>query len=159
MRPLACARNRSKVAGERNDGSDIVTVFVAWVLLHGMSASLALVGFDRTLQLTRRIAPDPERTGAGGDVALVRRVSRAIGRAKRWHLRMTPDDCLPVALAGVCMLRRLGVPADLVLGVQTFPFDAHAWVEAGRHIIDFPSDRYTRFSGVKMIDSRRDGRC
>lgn len=132
---------------------DIVAAVVAWTLLHCMSLSLAVLGFQRTLQLTRRLAPEVEREAADDVLvhdALVQRVVRAIGRAKRWHLRMTAEDCLPVALTGMCMLRRLGAQADLVLGVRTFPFHAHAWVEAERQVIDFPPNKYKHFSGVNM---------
>lgn len=37
--------------------------------------------------------------------------------------------CLEQSLALFTCLRRLGVAADLCLGVQPFPFIAHAWVE------------------------------
>ncbi len=46
-------------------------------------------------------------------------------------------DCLPRSLALFAYLRRLGHPAEHVIGVQVYPFGAHAWVEChGRLLLD-----------------------
>lgn len=37
--------------------------------------------------------------------------------------------CLQRSAATVCLLKRFGVPAHMVIGVQHMPFIAHAWVE------------------------------
>jgi hypothetical protein len=51
-------------------------------------------------------------------------------------------QCLQRSAATVCLLRRYGVPARMVTGIQEFPLRAHAWVEVdGRVINDKP---YTR---------------
>jgi hypothetical protein len=45
--------------------------------------------------------------------------------------------CLQRSAATTCVLRRYGVPAEMVIGVQKLPFRAHAWVEcAGQAIND-----------------------
>jgi prolyl oligopeptidase len=50
--------------------------------------------------------------------------------------------CLQRSAATVCLLRRYGLPALLVIGIQEVPFKAHAWVEVnGRVVNDKP---YTR---------------
>ena len=47
--------------------------------------------------------------------------------------------CLQRAAATTRLLRRSGVPAEMVIGVQQCPFRAHAWVEvAGRIANDNP---------------------
>lgn len=47
--------------------------------------------------------------------------------------------CLQRSAATTCLLRRAGVPAHLVIGAQTLPFKAHAWVEVeGRVVNDKP---------------------
>jgi hypothetical protein len=38
-------------------------------------------------------------------------------------------ECLEQSLVLLILLRRRGLPAQLRLGVQNFPFSAHAWVE------------------------------
>jgi Transglutaminase-like superfamily len=47
--------------------------------------------------------------------------------------------CLQRSSATVCLLRKHGFPAQLVIGAQYLPFKAHAWVEInGRVVNDKP---------------------
>jgi hypothetical protein len=47
--------------------------------------------------------------------------------------------CLQRSAATACLLRGNAIPAELVIGVQQWPFRAHAWVEvAGRIANDKP---------------------
>lgn len=43
--------------------------------------------------------------------------------------------CLQSAAAAVCLLRFHGIPADLVIGVQRLPFEAHAWIESDGQVV------------------------
>ena len=52
--------------------------------------------------------------------------------------------CLQRSAAAVCLLRALGVPANLVIGAQQLPFRAHAWVEVeGKVVNDKPDVSHT----------------
>ena len=47
--------------------------------------------------------------------------------------------CQQRSAATACLLRKCGVPAQLVIGAQQMPFKAHAWVEVdGRVVNDKP---------------------
>ena len=47
--------------------------------------------------------------------------------------------CLQRSAATACLLKRHGVPAQMVIGAQQIPFKAHAWVEvSGRVVNDKP---------------------
>jgi hypothetical protein len=47
--------------------------------------------------------------------------------------------CLQRSAATTCLLKRYGVPAQMILGAQQMPFKAHAWVEVdGRVVNDKP---------------------
>jgi hypothetical protein len=47
--------------------------------------------------------------------------------------------CLQRSAATACLLKRNGVPAQMVIGAQQMPFRAHAWVEVeGRVVNDKP---------------------
>jgi hypothetical protein len=47
--------------------------------------------------------------------------------------------CLQRSAATACLLKRHGVPAQMVIGAQHMPFKAHAWVEVdGRVVNDKP---------------------
>jgi hypothetical protein len=129
----------------------------AWLCLHGMSILLAVCGFDRTYRLaTGSVARRVRHGRAAGDGAppaladVVAKVTRALVDAKRWHLRMTEDDCLPVALTGMWLLRWRGLEGHLVLGVKRYPFGAHAWVQVHECVIDFPPDMHKQFVGINM---------
>ncbi len=44
--------------------------------------------------------------------------------------------CLQRAAVTTCLLREAGIPAELVIGVQTLPFCAHAWVEVKGAVVN-----------------------
>lgn len=44
--------------------------------------------------------------------------------------------CLQRAAATACLLKRFGIPARMVIGVQRLPFKAHAWVEVAGCIVN-----------------------
>ena len=44
--------------------------------------------------------------------------------------------CLQKSAATVCLLRRCGIPAQMVIGAQKLPFKAHAWVEIDGQVIN-----------------------
>jgi Transglutaminase-like superfamily len=65
------------------------------------------------------------------------RVCQAVDNFCIWYPRCVL--CLQRSAATTCVLRRYGIPAQMVIGVQRLPFRAHAWVEcAGRAINDKP---------------------
>ncbi|MBX7431198.1 lasso peptide biosynthesis B2 protein [Mycobacterium sp. Y57] len=65
--------------------------------------------------------------------------------------RDAPMDCLPRSMALARFLRCAGWPAEHVLGVRLYPFEAHAWVELQRTPIH---DR-TDVGGVYTVINRR----
>lgn len=72
-----------------------------------------------------------------GPTAPVDRICRAVDLAALWYPRRVL--CLHRSAAVTCLLRRYGVAARMVIGVQQIPFRAHAWVEAeGRVVSDKP---------------------
>jgi Transglutaminase-like superfamily len=50
--------------------------------------------------------------------------------------------CLQRSAAATCLLKNLGVPAELVIGAQQMPFRAHAWVEVDGRVVNDKS--YTK---------------
>ena len=60
---------------------------------------------------------------------------RAVDLACIWYGKKVL--CLQRSAAATCLLRRHGIPAQLVIGTQQIPFHAHAWVEGdGRVVTD-----------------------
>jgi Transglutaminase-like superfamily len=68
---------------------------------------------------------------------LVEHVCFAVDMACIWYWREAL--CLQRSAATTCLLRKMGAPAQLVIGAQQMPFKAHAWVEVdGRVVNDKP---------------------
>jgi hypothetical protein len=44
--------------------------------------------------------------------------------------------CLQRSAATACLLKRNGVPAQMVIGAQQMPFKAHAWVEVNGQVVN-----------------------
>jgi prolyl oligopeptidase len=61
------------------------------------------------------------------DQSSVDRVCRAVNYACVWYPKQVL--CLQCSFVTTYLLRKQGVPAQMVLGAQKLPFKAHAWVE------------------------------
>jgi hypothetical protein len=71
------------------------------------------------------------------DADASQKICRAVDIACVFYFKEV--QCLQRSAAAVRLLRRHGVPAELVTGVQQWPFRAHAWVEiAGQVVNDKP---------------------
>ena len=67
----------------------------------------------------------------------VEQICRAVDMACIWYWKEAL--CLQRSAATACLLKRTGVPAQMVIGAQQMPFKAHAWVEVdGRVVNDKP---------------------
>jgi hypothetical protein len=107
-----------------------------------LQAALELVRFDAYLlrgdfcALYDRVHSYPVADGTAPTDA-VERVCSAIDRVCIWYWKEAL--CLQRSAATACLLRRFGVPAQMVIGVQPMSFQWHAWVEvAGRVVNDRP---------------------
>jgi Transglutaminase-like superfamily len=67
----------------------------------------------------------------------IERINFAIDMACIWYWKEAL--CLQRSAATACLLKKYGVPAQMVIGAQQMPFKAHAWVEVdGRVVNDKP---------------------
>jgi Transglutaminase-like superfamily len=64
----------------------------------------------------------------------VERICSAIDMASIWYWKEVL--CLQRSAATACLLKKYGVPAQMVIGAQQMPFKAHAWVEAGGRVVN-----------------------
>lgn len=110
-----------------------------------LQAYLQLIHFDLYLArksfiaLYRKVRNSPIRTNPGSPHS-VEQICSAIDIACIWYWKEVL--CLQRSAASTCLLRRYGVSAQLVIGVQQLPFKAHAWVEVDGSVVN---DRpYTR---------------
>jgi hypothetical protein len=61
-------------------------------------------------------------------------VVRAVNLACAFYFKKVL--CLQRAAVTTCLLRKAGIPAELVIGVQTLPYCAHAWVEVEGAVVN-----------------------
>lgn len=107
--------------------------FRAYLLLLSFDAAIARGQFN---MLYRRVGDRAVRhSSASSKLALA---CSAINLACAFYFKEV--QCLQRSAALVCLLRDLGIPAQLVIGAQQLPFRAHAWVEVNGEVInDSPS--------------------
>ncbi len=107
-----------------------------------LKAYLKLIHFD--LYLARdnfaalyekvRNYPTGSQVPAANTVELI---CSAVDMACIWYWKEAL--CLQRSAATACLLKKYGVPAQMVIGAQQMPFKAHAWVEVdGRVVNDKP---------------------
>jgi len=92
--------------------------------------AIAQGSFDRVYSTVRN-CPIDIRTPTE-DAA--ERVNSAVNMACIWYWKEVL--CLQRSAATTCLLRRHGVPAQMVIGAQQLPFKAHAWVEIGGCVVN-----------------------
>ena len=102
----------------------------AWVELLRVDIQLTFRGFAaihaRVKKCQRNVSTDPLRTTSD--------ICRALDVACVLYFKEVL--CLQRSASTVCLLRGYGIPAELVIGVQQWPFRAHAWVEVESQIVN-----------------------
>jgi len=62
------------------------------------------------------------------------RICSAVDVACIWYWKKV--RCLQRSAATACLLKRYGVPAQMMIGAQQMPFKAHAWVEVDAMVVN-----------------------
>ena len=110
----------------------LLLLALAWV-------SLRVFGWARTVRLWRIGRVDRAGPWVEGLAPTVVGLDEAVRTAAASHILNT--QCKERAVVAWHLLRnRWGLPAELVVGILAFPFQAHAWVECGPMVVtDDPS--------------------
>ena len=113
-----------------------------------LAAFTGLLAFDLLLKLRgfqsliEKVEHWPTAELRTTDVDLCRRVRAMVDRAQMYYPQKAM--CLQHSAVVTCLLRRRGVPAQMILAAQTLPPKAHAWVEVdGRVVNDFAAVQNT----------------
>lgn len=119
-------------------GRSVLHVFLHGVLLTRLTIEawtalaifdvLRAAGFARLHSWLRRV---PVRTP--GHV-ISSDVVWAVDEACVWYVRRAA--CLQRSVVSTWLLRRHGVPATLVIGCRSLPFESHAWVEVDGAVVN-----------------------
>ena len=102
----------------------------AYLLLILMDLYLGRDDFSGLYERVRGTAIRERRPGQDATEA----ICRAVDLASIWYRKQVP--CLQRSAATTCLLRRHGIAAELVIGAQSMPFRAHAWVEVRGQIVN-----------------------
>ena len=108
-----------------------------WEALAGLAA-YDLFGFGKNFCRTYEFVRGwkPAMRPYNGDI--VDRVCKAVNHACVWYPKRVL--CLQRSAVTTCLLRRCGVPAQMVMGAQKLPFKAHAWTELDGRPVNERSD-------------------
>jgi len=111
--------------------------FLTW------KAFIALLGFDvlgfsRNFAKMHRFVSSRKVSPRLAAPDAVHRVCDAVNNACVWYPKRVL--CLQRSAVVTCMLRRYGVPAQLVMGAQKVPFKAHAWTEVDGRAVNERND-------------------
>jgi hypothetical protein len=112
----------------------------AWVGLAAFDLALR-VGFARAHERVRRCIV---RTRPGTTMS-TEQIVWAVDEACVWYVKRAP--CLQRSAVATRLLRRHGVPAELVIGYRPIPFESHAWVEVGGRVVN-DRPQYQKFFTV-----------
>jgi Transglutaminase-like superfamily/Coenzyme PQQ synthesis protein D (PqqD) len=102
----------------------------AFVGLFAFDLLVKFAGFDA---LIKKVESWPTAEPRKTHREICRRVRTTVDRAQMYYPKKAM--CLQHAAVVTCLLRRRGVPAQLVLGAQEFPPKAHAWSEVMNEVV------------------------
>jgi hypothetical protein len=105
--------------------------FAAFVGLLSFDLLLKLRGFQ---SLIKKVEHWPTTKPHTTDPELCKRVRATVDRAQMYYPKKAM--CLQQSAVVTCLLRRRGVPAELVLAAQEFPPKGHAWSEVEGIVIN-----------------------
>ncbi len=101
--------------------------------------SFRLLGWSHTISLWQNWHLPIDKSDTSESKKVIEEVDRVIREAAAWKLFL-PMVCKERALVGYHILRAFyGLPATLVVGIDRYPFQIHAWVECdGKIVTDDP---------------------
>ena len=129
-RPRSAGLARALHKASTLSRDDWATLAAALGLLPAVSVGLKLLGLRRIVALVEALATASGR-GAGDDPRGVARAAWLVEIAARGCLPR--PTCLTKALVVFSLLKRRGLPAEVVIGVTKArgPLEGHAWVQLG----------------------------
>jgi hypothetical protein len=104
-----------------------------------LEAYLSLIRFDFYLarsdfeSLYNKVRNYPARKQISS-IDSIKRICAAVDKACILYFKEAL--CLQRSAATACLLKRYGVPAQMVIGAQQMPFKAHAWVEVHGRVVN-----------------------
>jgi hypothetical protein len=120
--------------------------FIAFIGLLAFDLLLKFRGFE---SLIKRVEKWPTARLRTVDRETCRLVRAMVDRAQMYYPKKAM--CLQHSAVVTCLLRRRGVPAEMVLTAQEFPLKAHAWAEVEGEVVNDSPQVKTKYRELKRI--------
>ena len=120
--------------------------FSAFVGLLAFDLLLKFGGFQR---LIRKVEHWPTASSSTPDREVCRRVRGMVDRAQMYYPKKAM--CLQHSAVVTCLLRRRGVPAEMVLAARNFPPKAHAWAEVAGEVVNDNSSVTSEYRVLRRL--------
>ena len=91
-------------------------------------------GFGQNFAKMHRFISNWKVSATEAQEKTVNDVCTAVNYACAWYPKRAL--CLQRSAVTTCLLRRCGIPATMVMGVQSVPFKAHAWTEVNNAAVN-----------------------
>lgn len=120
-----------------------------------VTAFMGLLAFDLLLKfrgfqsLIEKVERWPTAEPLTTDRETCRRVRAMVDRAQMYYPKKAM--CLQHSAVLTCLLRRHGVPAEMILAAQHFPAKAHAWVEVAGSVVNGNQNVRTQYLRLRQI--------
>jgi len=138
------------VSTRRVQGRRFLTI-KAWWSLWSVTRSLAKRGFSCTYNAALGL-PKLQKIQTRRQTGSLSTALKAFARAENFlYLKKAPRDCLPRSLALFLFLRSIGWPVEHCIGLQQFPFLAHAWTEYHGEVLHDDPRNQERFTVIARI--------
>lgn len=143
---------RASIAVARNrHGQKLDWLYLPRFLLAVRAASQCLRSMPLELVVAKVAKRRIEHLGRGDetDIARCSRLVAAFGRLRPFILRQAV--CLFDSLALLDFLARCGQFPNWVFGVQTGPFSAHCWVQAGQTVLNDSVEQVAAYTPIMVV--------
>jgi len=127
--------------------ADVAAFLAAYA---GATHRLKQLPFDQVLWAMYARKSATAASARSGDRDYIRHLLNAFRWQRLWTYTGI-DRCLLDSLVLIDFLRRFGVVAMLVLGVQSKPFGAHAWVQWQDKILNDTLEKVSRYASILVL--------
>jgi hypothetical protein len=114
----------------------VCSVTIPAVILGFLALAMAdlIMRFGGFRRLHQTVRSWPVSQKKGDMDAVIQAVCTSVDRAATYY----PNHalCLQRSAVITCLLRRKGVPAEMVIGCRKIPFRGHAWVEVSGQVVN-----------------------
>lgn len=120
-----------------------------------LTGFIGLLAFDLLLKfrgfqsLINKVEHWPTAEPRTTDLDTCRRVRAMVDRAQMYYPKKAM--CLQHSAVVTCLLRRRGVPAEMILAAQEFPPKGHAWVEVAGTVVNENQNVQTRYLRLRQV--------